>query len=89
MEKPAGTETAQRITTALLRYGQHRLVDVLGVSKAEVSRKLATSNGWTIEQLAAAMDAAGIRVVVGDQVAVDRETWDALRVLARHGLTTN
>lgn len=80
-------ETKFRITTALLKRGQVQLAEHLDISASEVSRKINGDAGWTLDQLAKALDFVGAKVVPdGDMVMLPKAEFDALRTLAKKSL---
>ena len=82
------TETKLRLATMLLKHGQPRICELLGLSPSEVSRKVNGEAGWTLEQLALVIDDVGAQVIPGDQdiVVVPRSELLALRTLAKKSL---
>lgn len=81
-------ETKFRLTTALLTHGQAKLADHLNVSATELSRKINGDNGWTLTQLAAALDFVGARVIPKDEslIVIPKDEFEALRTLAKKSL---
>lgn len=82
------TETESRLIAALLKHGNISLAQEMGISSAEISRKINSENGFTLRQLAKALDFVGAQVIPGDEniVVVKRDEWLALRTLARKSL---
>ena len=81
-------ETKSHLIAALLRHGQVKLAEHLDISTPEVSRKINGDNGWTLEQLAKALDFVGAQVIPGDDsiVVMRKDEVIALRTLARISL---
>jgi hypothetical protein len=78
----------QRLTTALLRFGQDRLSKIWGVDESEVGRRLNGQRNIPLDHFVAALDELGIELVTPDQgaVTVPRDELAALRYLARKSL---
>lgn len=78
--------TAADIALILSRHGQTRLAEALGLSTAEISRKLTDKpdHGWTLEQLAAALDFVGAEIALPDDstVKIQRDELYSLHLVA-------
>ena len=78
--------TGQEIALILSRHGQTKLAEAVGVSTAEISRKLTSQpdHGWSLEQLAMGLDSVGARIVMPetDMVTIKRDELTALNLLA-------
>ena len=82
-----GEETKFKLTTALLKHGQVKLAEHLGISSTELSKKINGENGWKLEQIAAALDFVDVHLITeGDLVLVSKDELEALRTLARKSL---
>lgn len=81
-------DTKSRLIAALLKHGQVKLAEELGISTPEVSRKINGDNGWTLAQFAKALDFVGARIIPGDEtiIVMRRDEVTALRTLAKKAL---
>lgn len=70
----------------LSKKGQKALADALGLSIAEISRKLSDlpDHGWTLDQITKAFDVLGLRVTAADEdlICIPRDELVALNLLA-------
>jgi hypothetical protein len=78
----------EQIIAALLTKGQLALAEHLNLSTAEMSRKIAGEHGFTIDQIAQALDFVGAAVVArgDDRILVSRDELQALNLLAKRYL---
>lgn len=79
----AMVDTHQQILTALLCYGQKKLMKLWGLSKSEVSRKINEDRGIKLSELCIALDAAGVKVLTSNEhEIIHKDELAALRTLA-------
>lgn len=73
------------IDAALFGLGAQKLAELWGCSQTEVSRRINGERNVPIEDLAAALDAAGAQIIPPheDAVVVPRRQYEAVRILAR------
>jgi len=85
------SDTKQRLTTALLRFGQSKLADVWGVDASEAGRRLNGQRNIPFDDFVKALDALEIEFATQDQnaVIVPKDEWIALRTLARKSLDSD
>lgn len=82
------SNTKQRLTTALLRYGQVKLAEIWDVDTSEVGRRLNGQRNVSLDDFCKALDGLGMELITPDQnaVPVPKDEWIALRTLARKSL---
>lgn len=78
----------EQMITALLAKGQLALAEHLNLSTAEMSRKISGEHGFTIDQIASALEFVGASVVTrgDDKILVNRDELQALNLLAKRYL---
>ena len=83
-----GKELKFQLTTVLLTHGQSDLASHLGISSTELSKKINGENGWKLEQIAAALEFVGAKIVPADHeiVVLPKDYFDALKTLAKKSL---
>lgn len=76
-----------QLTTALLKHGQVRLAEHLGISSTELSKKINGENGWKTDQFAAALEFVGQQLFDPEtETKISNEELAALRTLAKKSL---
>lgn len=78
------SRTTLLLTRAILRYGEGRLAEELGMSPTEMCRKVNNQNGFTLAQIGEVIDTVGLvlQQKSDDTVCISIEEYEGLKVLA-------
>jgi hypothetical protein len=78
----------EQLLSALLTKGQQALAEHLDISSAEMSRKIAGEHGFTMDQIANALEFVGASILErgDDRVLLDKEELKSLNLLAKRYL---
>lgn len=77
------SETEMILNTALLKHGQAKLAEAIGVGSSEISRKLKNEAGLTFKQFADAIDFVGAKIIFeDDDIVIPVDEFKALKTLA-------
>ncbi len=71
-------DAKSKIETVLRRFGVSALARLWDCSESDASRRVSGERGILLDDLAKALDAAGVQIITADDVVVSRAKYEAM-----------